>query len=149
MYSSVPVPHDQPSHAAEPDATTPVPDHQPPDAAKLDATTPVPVHQPPDEPQDTIINPVKQPVGPLAKKQCTTNCAPVTPHQMKPCDPFHDVGPWAILHPLSIMSHFIKQTEEFNVSHGSDGRAKLITRKIIEAGPRLYPPQTIPYRHKS
>ena len=89
MYSSVqepnaatPVPHHQPSHAAEPDAaqppdaeldaTTPpdaaepnatappdaVPDHQPPDA-----TTPVPVHQPTPEPQDTIINPVKQPTG--------------------------------------------------------------------------------------
>ena len=79
----------------------------------------------------------------------TSDSALFTPHQMKPCDPFQDEGPWAILHPLSIMSHFIKQTEEFNVSHGSDGRAKLITRKLIEAGTRFYPPPTIAYQDMS
>ena len=84
MYSSVQEPDAAAVATAEPDATTPVPDHRPPDA-----TTPVPDHPPSEEPQETVINLVKQATGGkvveglgeeldarLAKKQCTTNRAP-------------------------------------------------------------------------
>ena len=73
MYSSV----------QEPDAAAAVPTAEP------DATTPVPDHPPSEEPQETVINLVKQATGGkvveglgkeldarLAKKQCTTNRAP-------------------------------------------------------------------------
>ena len=82
MYSSMQEPDAAAVPTAEPDAT--VPDHRPPDA-----TTPVPDHPPSEEPQETVINLVKQATSGkvveglgeelsarLTKKQCITNRAP-------------------------------------------------------------------------